>query len=128
MKETPFTLPVCIRPAALTVLVKLVTDAHCAEKIPNTREFIFLEVFHRRFTMKTGLTDRTCVENPWLDFQRVVTGGCKIVNATEILQENDFQREVTGGCEIENVTGKSQASGFKRISTRMCQMLDLSRF
>ncbi len=52
MKDTPFTLPVCICPAALTVVVKLVIDAHCAEKSLNTREFIFLEDFHRRFTMK----------------------------------------------------------------------------
>ncbi len=51
MKETPFTLLVCICPAALTVVVKLVTDACCAEKSLNTREFIFLEDFHRRFTM-----------------------------------------------------------------------------
>ncbi len=29
-------------------------------------------------------------------FGRKVTGGCKIVNVTVILQEIDFQREVTG--------------------------------
>ncbi len=38
------------------------------------------------------------------DFQRVVTGGCKIVNVTEILQEIDFQRFPIG-------------SGYKRTLT-----------
>ncbi len=44
------------------------------------------------------------------DFQRVVTGGCKIVNVTKILQETDFQRKVRGGYKIVNVTGISQWS------------------
>ncbi len=36
----------------------------------------------------------------------------------------DFQREVTGGCKIENVTGKSQEADFQRTLTRMCQVFD----
>ncbi len=70
MKETPFKLPVCICPAALTVVVKLVADARCAEKSLNTREFIFLEDFHKRFTMET--TIGLCSVD-YHDFNRVVT-------------------------------------------------------
>ncbi len=82
---------------ALAVVVKLVTDAHCAEKSLNSREFIFLEDFHRRFTVKlisnvvmkmsiqsldlrfamrqgfhSGLADKTCIQN-LCDFQKEVT-------------------------------------------------------
>ncbi len=48
------TQPVCICPPAMTVVVKLATDAHCAEKSLDMREFTFLKDFHRRFTMKTS--------------------------------------------------------------------------
>ncbi len=51
------------------------------------------------------------------DFQREVTGGCKIENVTGISQANGFKRKVTGGCMIENVTAILQEIDFQRTLT-----------
>ncbi len=123
MKETHFTLPVCICPTALTVVVKLVTDAHCAEKSVNTRKFTFLENFHRSFTMKlifkrsdeneytkSGLqicdvTDRICTDNPCMIFREK----SQVINFIRAL--TGFSTPNRGPRFLEDSNGNSISSG-----------------